>query len=170
MVTRRQAREWAVMMLCECDLNPPDSIEPALSAFWEMQSDLEVNSIKDGEYGVKEAFTVKGNKHLASLIDMKAFAEQRIKGVLSRMDELDAALDPFLEHWSLYRLGTVERNVLRLGAWEIAHATDIPTPIAINEAVDLAKFFSDSQSGKFVNAVLDRFAKSLSEKRSAAAE
>ena len=127
MVTRRQAREWAVMMLCECDLNPPDSIEPALSAFWEMQSDLEVNSIKDGEYGVKEAFTVKGNKHLASLIDMKAFAEQRIKGVLSRMDELDAALDPFLEHWSLYRLGTVERNVLRLGAWEIAHATDIPT-------------------------------------------
>jgi N utilization substance protein B len=135
-----------------------------------MQSDLEVDRIKDGEYGVKEAFTVKGSKHVASLIDMKAFAEQRIKGVLGRMDELDAALDPFLEHWSLYRLGTVERNVLRLGAWEIAYATDIPTPIAINEAVDLAKFFSDSPSGKFVNGVLDKFAKSLSGKRPDSAE
>ena len=166
MVTRRQAREWAVMMLCECDFNPPDGIESALSAFWEMQSDLETERIKDGEYGVGDAFTAKGRKHAASLVDMKSFAEQRIKGVLGRLDELDAALEPFLEHWSLYRLGTVERCVLRLGAWEIAHAPDVPVPIAINEAVDLAKFFSDSQSGKFVNGVLDKFAKSLSGKRS----
>ena len=165
MVTRRQAREWAVMMLCECDLNPPDNIESALAAFWEMQHDVEIDQVKDGEYGVREAFTVKGRKHAASLVDMKSFAEDRIKGVLGRLDEIDAALDPFLEHWSLYRLGTVVRNVLRLGAWEIAYVPDIPAPIAINEAVDIAKFFSDSQSGKFVNGVLDRFAKSLPAKQ-----
>lgn len=161
MVTRRQAREWAVMMLCECDLNPPDSLDAALSAFWEMQADVERDSIADGEYGVKEAFTIDGRKHVASLVEMKDFAEQRIKGVLARIDELDSSLDPFLDNWSMYRLGTVERNVLRLGAWELAHAPDIPAPIAINEAVDVAKFFSGSQSGKFVNGVLDRYSKSL---------
>ena len=170
MVTRRQAREWAVMMLCECDLNPPDSVEAALTSFWEMQHDVEVDNVKDGEYGVREAFTGKGRKHAASLVDMKLFAEQRIKGVLAKLDEIDASLDPFLDHWSLYRLGTVERNVLRLGAWEIAYSSDIPTPIAINEAVDIAKFFSDSQSGRFVNGVLDKYAKSLSAKKPANAE
>ena len=61
----------------------------------------------------------------------------------------------------MYRLGTVERNVLRLGAWELSRCPEIPAPIAINEAVDLAKFFSETQSGKFVNGVLDRFAKSV---------
>ena len=61
----------------------------------------------------------------------------------------------------MYRLGTVERSVLRLGAWELAFASDIPVPIAINEAVDLAKYFSGVQSSKFVNGVLDRYSKSL---------
>ena len=170
MVTRRQAREWAVMMLCECDLNPPDSIEVALSDFWEMQQDVERKSIKEGEYGIKEAFSVALpqddpknakvlEKHMASLDSMKEFAEIRIKGVLARINEIDASLEPCLDNWLMYRLGTVERNVLRLGAWELAYARDIPVPIAINEAVDLAKFFSDSQSGKFVNGVLDRYSK-----------
>ena len=170
MVTRRQAREWAVMMLCECDLNPPDSIEAALSAFWVMQSELEVERANIGEYGIREAFTGKGKKHSASLIAMKEFAEQRIKGVLGQMSELDAVLEPYLDHWDLYRLGTVERSVLRLGAWEIANATDIPAPIVINEAVDLAKFFSDTQSGRLVNGILDRYAKSLAANSTTSAE
>ena len=170
MVTRRQAREWAVMMLCECDHNPPDSIESALSAFWVMQGELEVERVKEGEHGFREAFTGKGKKHAASLIDMKEFAEQRIRGVLAHMSELDAALEPYLEHWDMYRLGTIERSVLRLGAWEIANATDIPVPIVINEAVDLAKFFSDTLSGKIVNGILDRYAKSLSANNTTSAE
>jgi N utilization substance protein B len=165
MVTRRQAREWAVMMLCECDLNPPHNLEFALSSFWEMQYDVERNGIEDGEYGIREAFTVKGKKHAASLVSMKEFAEERIKGVLGRMDELDAALEPFLDNWSMYRLGTVARCVLRLGAWELLFAPDIPAPIVINEAVDIAKFFSDSHSGRFVNGVLDKYAKSLQSKK-----
>lgn len=165
MVSRRQAREWAVMMLCECDLNPPDSFEAALSAFWEMQADVERDSVESGEYGVKEAFTVKGKKHAASLIDMKEFAEKRIKGVIDNLDRIDSSLEPYLDNWSMYRLGTVERNVLRLGAWELLYACDIPSPIAINEAVDIAKFFSGTQSGKFVNGVLDRYSKSLAEKK-----
>jgi N utilization substance protein B len=86
--------------------------------------------------------------------------------VLAHQDELDAALEPFLDHWQMYRLGTVDRNVLRLGAWELTYDSELPAPIAINEAVDLAKFFSDSQSGRFVNGVLDKYSKSLQSKKS----
>lgn len=162
MVKRRQAREWAVMMLCECDLNPPDSLDEALAAFWTQLEEVERDSADPAEYGEKVA--VFGNtaaKHLKSLSEMKEFAESRIRGVLSEKDALDAELEPFLRHWSLYRLGTVERNVLRLGAWELSRCSDIPAPIVINEAVDLAKFFSETQSGKFVNGVLDCYAKSI---------
>ena len=73
-------------------------------------------------------------------------------------ESLDAQIEPFLENWSLYRLGTIERNVLRLGAWELLNS-DIPSAIVINESVDLAKFFSSTKAGRFVNGVLDRFAK-----------
>ena len=164
MVTRRQAREWAVMMLCECDLNPPESLEMALAAFWDQQADIERDRLDANEYGVKKAFCVQSAKNVESLAEMKAFAETRIRGLLRDRDAIDAELEPFLEHWSLYRLGTVERSVLRLGAWELSRCPDIPVPIAINEAVDLAKFYSETQSGKFVNGVLDRYAKSWLER------
>ena len=81
-------------------------------------------------------------------------------GVWTSRESLDSRIEPFLENWSLYRLGTIERNVLRLGAWELLNS-DIPTPIVMNESVDLAKFFSSTKAGRFVNGVLDRFAKSV---------
>jgi len=163
MVTRRQAREWAVMMLCECDQNPPESLDAAIAAFWAQIEDMERDSVAAKEYGVKVAFSIRSAKHSISLIEMKEFAEERMRGVWLGRDALDAKLEPFLQHWSLYRLGVVERNVLRLGAWEMLEHPEIPAPIVINEAVDLSKYFSETQSGKFVNGVLDRFAKSQHE-------
>lgn len=163
MVTRRQAREWTVMMLCECDLNPPDSLNDALAAFWTQLEEVERDDADSVEYGGERltVFGRSGAKHVDSLNEMKEFAEKRVRGVLSDVDAIDAGLAPFLRHWSLYRLGTVERNVLRLGAWELSRCSDIPAPIVINEAVDLAKFFSETQSGKFVNGVLDGYAKAI---------
>ena len=161
MVTRRQAREWAVMLLCQCDQNPPERLEDTIAAFWVQLAELEQDRAEANEYGVKTVFGSHNAKHVASLEEMKGFAEERVRGVLKARDELDAELDPFLQQWPMYRLGTVERNVLRLGAWELSRCPEIPAPIAINEAVDLAKFFSETQSGKFVNGVLDRFAKSV---------
>jgi N utilization substance protein B len=149
------------MMLCECDQNPPDDIDAALASFWMMLEEIERDHVEAKKYGVKPVLTRRGTRHLASLAEMKAFAEERVRGVMSGMQAIDGALEPFLENWAMYRLGTVERSVLRLGAWELSNCPDIPVPIAINEAVDLAKFFSETQSGKFVNGVLDRFAKSL---------
>ena len=161
MVTRRQAREWAVMLLYECDQNPPERLEDAIAAFWVQLAEIEKDRAEANEYGVKNVFGSHNAKHIASLEEMKGFAEERVRGVLKAREALDAELDPFLQQWPMYRLGTVERNVLRLGAWELSRCPEIPAPIAINEAVDLAKFFSETQSGKFVNGVLDRFAKSV---------
>ena len=161
MVTRRQAREWAVMLLCECDQNPPECLEDAIAAFWVQLAEIEKDRAEANEYGVKNVFGSHNAKHIASLEEMKGFAEERVRGVLKAREALDAELDPFLQQWPMYRLGTVERNVLRLGAWELSRCPESPAPIAINEAVDLAKFFSETQSGKFVNGVLDRFAKSV---------
>ena len=161
MVTRRQARDWAVMLLCQCDQNPPERLEDAIAAFWVQLAEIEKDRAEANEYGVKNVFGSHNAKHIASLEEMKGFAEERVRGVLKERETLDAELDPFLQQWPMYRLGTVERNVLRLGAWELSRCPEIPAPIAINEAVDLAKFFSETQSGKFVNGVLDRFAKSV---------
>lgn len=67
-------------------------------------------------------------------------------------------IEPLLENWDLYRLGTVERTVLRMGIWEIAYS-EVPAPVAINEAIDLTNWFSSPKSRTLVNGVLDKYAK-----------
>ena len=141
-VTRRTAREWAIQMLTAADLNPPEDIPAFIAAYWAQVSDLDE---EDG--GPTRA---KGK--------LKAFAEERVTGVLGSLKEIDAILVPLLDHWDLSRLGTVERAVLRMGVWEIK-SSDVPPPVVINEAVDLANWFSSPKSRSLVNGVLDKFAK-----------
>lgn len=142
-VTRRQAREWAVQMLTAADLNPPEDIASFIATFWE-----EARTFGDDEGG---PWRVKGK--------LKAFVDERVAGVLSAQQELDGHLVPLLDNWDLYRLGTVERTVLRLGIWELLY-TDVPPPVVINEAVDIVNWFSTPKSRLLVNGVLDKFAKS----------
>jgi len=84
------------------------------------------------------------------------FARSLVAGVRRNRGELDSRLARTAEHWSLERMATTDRNVLRLGAYEILFA-DTPDRVAINEAVELAKRFGTAQSAQFVNGVLDRF-------------
>ena len=142
--TRRTAREWAIQMLTAADLNPPDDVQAFMAAYWDQISDLDE---EDG--GPTEA---KGK--------LKAFAEERVAGVLGSLKELDGILVPLLDNWDLYRLGTVERMVLRMGIWEMKN-TDVPKPVVINEAIDLANWFSTPKSRSLVNGVLDKFAKGM---------
>ena len=142
--TRRQAREWAIQMLTAADLNPPFDVGEFMASYWEQILDLDE---EDG--GPQEA---RGK--------LKAFAEERVAGVLGSLKEIDAIIESFLVGWDLYRLGTVERAVLRLGVWEMKN-TDVPKAVAINEAVDLANWFSSARTRTIVNGVLDRYAKSL---------
>jgi N utilization substance protein B len=83
------------------------------------------------------------------------FARSLVSGVRRNRPELDRALEEKAENWRLERMAATDRNVLRLGAYEILHA-DTPAPVAINEAVELAKRFGTKQSAQFVNGVLDR--------------
>ena len=141
--TRRQAREWAIQMLTAADLNPPDDKVQFCMDFWN-----ELTLLDEDEGRVE----VKGK--------LKDFAEERVLGVLDNLAEIDSIIEPLLENWDMYRLGTVERSVIRMGIWEIKYS-DVPAPVVINEAVDLTNWFSTPKSRTIVNGVLDRFAKSL---------
>ena len=143
--TRRTAREWAIQMLTAADLNPAEDIRAFMDGFWEQLSDL------DEEDGGSAA--AKGR--------LKGFAEERVAGVLGSLKEIDAILVPILDHWDLYRLGTVESAVLRMGVWELKN-TDVPKAVCINEAIDLANWFSTPKSRSLVNGVLDKFSKTVS--------
>ena len=129
-------------MLTAADLNPPDDVDVFIDSFWTQVSDLD-----DQDGGPQ---TAKGK--------IKSFAEERVRGVLGSLAELDRAISALLVGWDLYRLGTVERAVLRLGVWEMKE-TDVPKPVVINECIDLANWFSSPKTRAIVNGVLDSYAK-----------
>jgi N utilization substance protein B len=83
-------------------------------------------------------------------------ARSLVSGVRRNRGELDELLGKTAENWTLARMAATDRNVLRLGAYEILFA-DTPDRVAINEAVELAKRFGSKHSAQFVNGILDRF-------------
>lgn len=87
--------------------------------------------------------------------DLREFAMTLVMGVLRNRHELDALLESKADNWSLGRMAATDRNVLRLGAFEIRYA-DTPDRVAIDEAVELAKRFGSAQSSQFVNGILDK--------------
>lgn len=88
--------------------------------------------------------------------DLVEFARSLVAGVRRNREELDLMLTRTADNWSLTRMVATDRNVLRLGAFEILY-TETPDRVAINEAVDLAKRYGTAQSGPFVNGILDKF-------------
>jgi N utilization substance protein B len=87
--------------------------------------------------------------------DLIAFAKELVAGVRRHREATDALLEQFAANWSVRRMAATDRNVLRLGAYELLH-TDTPPKVAIDEAVELAKRFGSAQSSQFVNGILDR--------------
>ena len=77
-------------------------------------------------------------------------------GVASHRGELDALIRRFSEHWRLERMGAVDRNLLRLSAYELLYQRQIPPKVVINEAIELAKRYGTEDSGAFVNGILDQ--------------
>lgn len=82
-----------------------------------------------------------------------AYGAKVVRGVTQRRDEIDAQLSAFLQDWSLERLGAVERSVLRIAMWELVSG-EVPPPVAIDEAVELAKRYATPEAAKLVNGVL----------------
>ncbi|TSA82623.1 transcription antitermination factor NusB [Helicobacter mehlei] len=88
------------------------------------------------------------------------FALELLEGTLTRLESLDNTLRPLLKDWDLKRMGSMERAILRLGAYEILH-TSTKSPIVINEAIELAKNYGEEQAPKLINAVLDALSKKI---------
>lgn len=86
----------------------------------------------------------------------KAFAERLAEGALAHQPELDALIEKVAENWEMHRMATLDRCLLRLAAYELVHELDTPINVIINEAVEIAKKYSTSESGKFVNGILDK--------------
>lgn len=90
------------------------------------------------------------------------YADTLIQGVKNYQKEIDEEIQSLSAHWSLSRMSLVDRNVLRIAAFEMKYAEEKLTPnIIINEAVDIAKKFGTTESSAFVNGILDAFAKAL---------
>ncbi len=161
-VTRRQGREWALQMLVQADMNPDTDIDSAISNFWKMQYTCVHET---------DARPLPGEKPQpiddAAIADdvaprkMREFSESRVRGVVAHLDEIDGNISGISKNWHLFRLGTIERNVLRLACYELMFCPDVPPPVVMNEAIDLAKYFSNAEAGRFVNGVLDKMRENI---------
>ena len=132
-------------MLFQLELNPNMelSAEEIFKEFWNGQ--IRVN----GE-----------NPEVRPSQNIRKFSEGIVRGVMRNKASIDELLVSKLENWQLERLGNVERNVLRMGIYELLFSEDKPpVPVVINEAVDVCKFFVNSESARFVNGILDSIAK-----------
>ena len=131
---RTKARERAVQALYQIDVAATD-LDEALSRFWKSFEPVE-----------REVMQV---------------AEELVRGVARHRRELDAAIEAVSQNWRLDRMARVDRNVLRLAAFELLHQGDVPVKVVINEAIELGKKFGSESSGAFINGVLDRVAGAL---------
>lgn len=160
MATRRQGREWALQMLFQSDMNPGVDVDAAIPKFWRQQwtCQMEEAEQKGDEKPVEEAKTVEDRVAPAKI---RLFTEKLVRGVLGHLPEIDAKLQSYTLNWPMHRMGSVERNVLRLAFYEMLFCSDVPPAVVLNEAIDLAKYFSNAEAGRFVNGVLDKLNKEL---------
>jgi len=87
--------------------------------------------------------------------DVRAFAERLVSGVLEHRAALDAVVSESAENWRIERMAVVDRNVLRMGVYEILHLPETPPVVVIDEAIEIAKRFGSLESGAFINGILD---------------
>jgi len=133
---RSRARELALQILYQIDITH-DAPDEALENFW--QANTEEN-IED---------------------EQKAFAGELVKGVADNLTVIDQKIAQYATNWQLKRMAVIDRNIMRMGSFELIFRSDIPPKVSINEAVELAKKYSGPESGKFVNAILDKIKQEL---------
>lgn len=109
--------------------------------------------------------TLKQNKEsFAPEFDDQGFIEHLVGGVLKYISEIDGQIVKFAPEWPIEQITIVDRNVLRLGIFELRYDDKMPAKVAINEAIELAKAFGGESSGKFVNGVLGAVYKDMGDK------
>lgn len=132
MGSRRKGRELAVQMLFQWDLSK-ETFAAVRGTFWSLNT------------GVDE--------------DVSAFADHLARGTVDNIDRIDVLLARHAEHWRVARMAAVDRNVLRLGTYELLYETQTPQAVVINEALEIARKFSTPESIHFINGILDSIRK-----------
>jgi transcription antitermination protein NusB len=127
MGTRRYARELAMQALFSMDMNNAFSMEMLV------------------EYGR----SFPPNKKVAP------YFQRLTEGVVQNKDHIDKVIETYSSNWKVRRMACVDRNILRLAVFEMLYCGDIPAKVSINEAIDIAKKFGSSESGSFINGILD---------------
>ena len=92
----------------------------------------------------------------------RSFCKNLLSGITGHLEEIDKVLKSYSEHYELHRISAVDRNILRVGIYEMLYCPDVPPVVSINEAIEIAKKYSTEESGRFVNGILDRLKSSLS--------
>jgi N utilization substance protein B len=130
---RREGREAAVQFLFAHELHSEHSLEEQ-SEFWDIHN---------------------------AKASVRSYAESLIKGVLEHLEEIDGLIAPVVQNFRIERLANVDRNILRLGVYELLHVQDVPAPVIINEAIEIAKNLGAGESGSFVNGILHKIAQQV---------
>lgn len=94
-------------------------------------------------------------------LDDKGFAKELVEGVLKHQKEIDTTITKYAPAWPLAQITIVDRNILRIGVFELRHSDNVPSKVAINEAIEMAKTYGGESSGKFVNGVLGAIFKDM---------
>lgn len=126
--SRSRCREWALQFLYQAEFAGEHPPE-ALEGFW---------------------------RHFQTEGAVPAYLKELVAGVASHLEELDAFIVRYSEHWRLERMTIVDRNLLRLAIYELMYQPRIPSKVVINEAVEMAKRYGSEASGGFVNGILDQ--------------
>jgi N utilization substance protein B len=140
---RRLARELALQSLYQMEMNGVGSTHAIAHVVEEAQTDDE-SQLKQSK----------------DTIDPDEIMEL-VEGTITNLERIDALLLDYLKGWQMDRLSRVDREVLRLAAYEMVYRQDVPPKVVVNEAIELAKHFGTEESGKFVNGVLGKMIKEL---------
>lgn len=121
------------------------------------------------ELALKTLFSLEIGKHEpvaalaealspASVANQREFVRELVLGTLAHAEEADREIAPRLQDWTLERLPTIDRLILRMAIYEIRHRPEVPRAVVLNEAIELAKRYSTEESGRFVNGILSNVA------------
>jgi len=142
MGSRRKARELALKTLYEAEFSV---LRPVGTAKDEHEDSADTLAEKAPDDFFKRVGREAG-----------AFAETLIRGVLGHQGEIDDLIGKYSENWRIERMARIDRNILRIGIYELIYLDDVPPQVSINEAVELAKKYSSLESSSFVNGILDQ--------------
>ena len=148
---RHEAREWALQFLFQSEFTRDESVDEGFKLFWDRQNE-DVGAPSPGHTAGKD------DRQRAKA---RMFVEELARGVIAHHVEIDPLIAKHAENWEIDRMGTVDRNAMRIAVYEMLYRNDIPPVVSINEAVELAKSYSSIESGKFVNGILDRIRKGI---------